>query len=174
MKLYLVRHGKTKWNKLGLMQGTTDIPLDLDGIVQAMKIKESIKEPFDVCFVSPLKRAIKTAEIITNCPKIIDESLIERKMGELEGTKFVDFEVEKYWDWQLNLSDRGIESVQDLFARCDLFLKKIKKNYKNKTVLVVSHGATIRALNYCIKGFKKTDNFLEFDAKNCVVFKYEI
>ena len=31
MNLYVVRHGKTEWNKLGLVQGKTNIPLSDEG-----------------------------------------------------------------------------------------------------------------------------------------------
>ena len=76
MKLYIVRHGKTDWNVLGKIQGCTDIPLNKIGEKQAKLIKEKIKDKVDVCFTSPLKRAISTAEILTDVKPIIDERLI--------------------------------------------------------------------------------------------------
>ena len=174
MKLYIVRHGETDWNKKDLMQGSTDIPLNLNGIVQAMELKKSLPNNFDICFVSPLKRAKKTADIITKCPKVIDERLIERNMGLLEGKKFKNFDFQKYWDWELNSNDNKVEKVQDLFMRVSSFINMLKRDYKEKTVLIVSHGATIRAINFCIKGFKKNEMFLKFEVKNCAVYEYEI
>ncbi len=39
MKIYIVRHGKTEWNKLKKMQGVADIPLNEEGIERAYKTK---------------------------------------------------------------------------------------------------------------------------------------
>ena len=41
-KLYIVRHGKTKWNELKLLQGKTDIELDEEGINQAKEVAKQI------------------------------------------------------------------------------------------------------------------------------------
>ena len=40
MKIYIVRHGKTEWNKLKKMQGVVDIPLNEEGIERAYKTKD--------------------------------------------------------------------------------------------------------------------------------------
>ena len=44
MKIYFARHGQTDWNTLGKVQGTTDIPLNENGIAQASPIEFSIEE----------------------------------------------------------------------------------------------------------------------------------
>lgn len=174
MKLYIVRHGKTDWNVLGKIQGCTDIPLNKIGEKQAKLIKEKIKEKVDVCFTSPLKRAISTAEILTDVKPTIDERLIERKMGEFEGQSIMVYDSKKYWDYNGNYTDHGVEAVQDLLKRANDFLEEIKQKYNDKTVLVVSHGATIRALHYCITSFSEDEDFLKLDVPNCGVFEYDL
>ena len=63
--LYLVRHGQTDWNKNGLVQGQTDIPLNSTGVEQAQALaKRFQKENIDVIYASDLKRAYGTAEEI--------------------------------------------------------------------------------------------------------------
>ena len=48
MKLYILRHGKTEWNRLGKVQGCVDIPLAEEGISLAAKVGRALKEvPFD-------------------------------------------------------------------------------------------------------------------------------
>ena len=67
MKLYLVRHGETSWNIERKVQGQTDIPLTETGVRQAEKVREELKDvAFDICYCSPLMRAKRTAEIVTN------------------------------------------------------------------------------------------------------------
>ena len=65
MKIYLMRHGETKWNKRSKLQGQVDIPLAPKGIEQAEMTSEGMKDiPFDHIFSSPLKRAYKTAQVV--------------------------------------------------------------------------------------------------------------
>ena len=51
MKIYLVRHGETDWNQAGLLQGQTDIALNVQGLEQAREAAERLKEvPFEIAF----------------------------------------------------------------------------------------------------------------------------
>lgn len=78
MKIYVVRHGQTDWNVAGKCQGRTDIELNNTRIEQAKNTKGQLKNHnIDLIICSPLKRAIKTVEIIneeTKCNIIIDEN----------------------------------------------------------------------------------------------------
>jgi 2,3-bisphosphoglycerate-dependent phosphoglycerate mutase len=61
-KLILMRHGQSIWNKLNLFTGWVDIPLSQEGIDEALKGGEKIKDiPIDVIFVSALVRSQMTA-----------------------------------------------------------------------------------------------------------------
>ena len=60
-----IRHGVTAWNKEGRAQGSSDVPLDQEGIEMAQRLAERLAmEQWDVIYTSPLIRAAKTAEII--------------------------------------------------------------------------------------------------------------
>ena len=91
MKVYLMRHGETDYNKKGLIQGTLDIPLNEFGLELAEKTKEGFEKEgltFDYCYCSPLIRARQTAEIIlrgTDTPLSYDERIREMNFGEGEG-----------------------------------------------------------------------------------------
>ena len=61
-----------------------------------------------------------------------------------------------------------------MFARATNFLNEIKEKYYDKTILIVSHGATIRALHFVIKGYNENTNFLEIKIPNCCIFEYTI
>lgn len=179
MKIYTVRHGQTEWNKKGFYQGKTDIPLNEEGKKQATLVKEKLKDKkIDLIISSPLKRAKETAEIISDGKiKIITDSLIvERGLGEYEGSPVNDngYSANFYWNYKLNSDEKGVESVRDLLDRAQLFLDKIKQEYDNKNILIVSHGATIRAINYVIVGYCEDEKFLDFDVRNCSLFEYDI
>ena len=165
MKLYVIRHGRTSWNEKGLMQGRVNIKLSETGK----------KEAKDICISSPLKRTLETASIVTdNKYKIItDELLIERNLGEFEGKKYAEYEKLKFWDYKLNNDSYGVEPVKDILKRTSSFLNNLKeKDYK--TVLIVSHAATIRAINYNIIGYDSNTDFLEFKPTHGEIYEYEI
>lgn len=176
MKLYIIRHGRTPWNEKGLMQGRVNIKLSETGKKEAKDIREKLKDiSFDICISSPLKRTLETASIVTdNKYKIItDELLIERNLGEFEGKKYAEYEKLKFWDYKLNNDSYGVEPVKDILKRTSSFLNKLKeKDYK--TVLIVSHAATIRAINYNIIGYDSNTNFLEFKPTHGEIYEYEI
>ena len=92
MKLYLVRHGETDWNKVKKIQGQVDIPLNQFGKHLAEETAEGLHDiPFDLCISSPLSRAYETARIILegrDVPIITDARIGEMAFGEYEG---------KYW-----------------------------------------------------------------------------
>ena len=71
MKLYIIRHGETAWNKKLLLQGQTDIPLNENGRELAQVTARALQMvPFDLCITSPLLRAKETAQIILGSRKI--------------------------------------------------------------------------------------------------------
>ena len=65
MKIYLVRHGLTRWNKTGRYAGWSDVPLSPAGVEQAEHLARYFSGlgPFAL-YASDLKRTVITAEII--------------------------------------------------------------------------------------------------------------
>ena len=96
MKLILVRHGETIWNKEKKIQGITDIGLNEKGIEQAEKLAYSLqKEELDAIITSPLRRAYDTAQAIGKYHDIsikVEEDLQELNAGELEGLTWPELE----------------------------------------------------------------------------------
>lgn len=175
-KIYLVRHGKTDWNEKGLLQGIIDIELNEEGIKQAHELSEIINlDEIDLCICSPLKRTRKTAKILVDGKKeiIYDDLIIERRFGDYEG-KTIDFNlIASQWDYELNDSSKNIKSIKDCLARADKFLDKIKKEYPNKNILIVSHGSFIKALHFNLVGYDENTDFLSFNPKNTTLYEYD-
>ena len=66
MKIVLVRHGESEWNKLNLFTGWMDVDLSDKGREEAKNAGQTLKADgydFDLCFTSYLKRAIHTLNI---------------------------------------------------------------------------------------------------------------
>ncbi len=82
MKLVLVRHGESEWNRLNLFTGWTDVPLSDKGREEAAEGGRLLKAEgfdFDLCYTSYLRRAINTLSLI------LDWKLNERHYGALQG-----------------------------------------------------------------------------------------
>jgi probable phosphoglycerate mutase len=148
-RIGIIRHGTTAWNKEGRAQGSTDIPLDKEGLSQARALGERLsKEKWDVVYSSNLLRATQTAEIIGEHSGInniiLDARLREIGGGRIEGTT----EEERISKWGKNWRelDLGIESEINGISRALSFIDDISSKHTDKNVLVVSHGSLIRHL----------------------------
>lgn len=84
--VYLLRHGLTKGNLNAQYIGHTDYPLSTFGIEQLKEIKKEHPYPeVDAVFVSPLKRAMESADIMyPKNNKIVIDNFIEYSFGEFE------------------------------------------------------------------------------------------
>lgn len=177
MKLYVVRHGQTDQNVLGLVQGDTESDLTEKGREEAKALQELVESlNVDVVVSSPLRRALDTAKLITNDKKeiIVDERLIERDFGLSEG-KPVDEELTvKYWNFKLNTDINQVEKVQDLMFRITEFIEDMRNKYEDKKVLVVAHSAILRAIHYAINGIPEDGDLLKIEIPNLRIIEYEI
>ncbi len=172
MKVTIVRHGQTEYNHLGKLQGISNIPLNDTGRRECAKIKYNLKnEHFDICFTSPLIRTVETAMILVGdrVEIKIDDRLIERDFGKLEGTDFKDYDGVKHWDYNLNLGDNGIEPVQDIIKRTKDFVEYLKQNYNNQSILIVTHGSIVRALHHILHNTDLNSELCNFTIGNCYV-----
>lgn len=94
MRLVLLRHGESIWNKENRFTGWTDVDLSEKGVIEAKEAGVVLKEKgftFDVAITSVLKRAIRTLNIVLDEMKLRDISIIkswrlnERHYGALQG-----------------------------------------------------------------------------------------
>ncbi|MGH4117623.1 histidine phosphatase family protein [Clostridium sp.] len=153
--LTLVRHGETKWNALGKFQGCKDIILSEEGVLQANYLKIRFENKYDYIYTSPLKRAIQTAEIISENNKIkpiIELKLREINFGDWEGLTVKEIETtypEKFIQWktdELNAPICGGDlSLKLASIRATEAILKIVKKHQGKNIIIVAHGGIIKA-----------------------------
>lgn len=161
-KLGFIRHGSTAWNKERRAQGSSNIPLDQDGIRDAESLADRIKnEDWDVIYSSDLVRAMQTAEIVARNLQVgevfLDSRLQEVNGGQIEGTT----ESERINKWGENWRDLdlGIESREMVIKRALSFIEEVTEKHKDQNVLVVSHGSYIRhVLGELVKDLKMEDH----------------
>ena len=176
MKIWIIRHGQTDWNKNGKIQGSTDIELNETGIKQAEEVIPTFNEHnFDLIISSTLKRAMKTAQIINrekNVEIIYDKRLIERHCGDYEGTP-TTLDEEPLFNILTNVSTHNIETVKELYERVYSILTEVKEKYNDKKVLLVTHGGTTRAIETFFYGVDKNGIMPPETIKNCEIREYE-
>ncbi|MBQ7508359.1 MAG: 2,3-diphosphoglycerate-dependent phosphoglycerate mutase [Spirochaetales bacterium] len=117
MKLVLVRHGESEWNKLNLFTGWTDVDLSEKGHEEAKAAGRLLKAEgydFDVCYTSYLKRAIHTLNHILDemdrvwLPVVKTWRLNERHYGALQGLNKSET-AEKYGEEQVKIWRRSFD-----------------------------------------------------------------
>ena len=176
MKLYVTRHGQTQYNIETRICGRSNVRLTDKGIRQAEERADSLKgKDIDLMLVSPLIRATTTAEIVSdklNIPFLVDERLVERDYGAIDGTYEGTPGFMENWVQFGYVYPEG-ESLFKVIQRVYNFLYDIKEKYKDKSVMVISHGGVCRVIN---SYFKSLDNekFFEFNLDNCKVLEYEL
>lgn len=181
MELYVVRHGQTDWNVSSRIQGHTDTLLNETGKKQAEELAQKLKDiPFDLIISSSLSRALDTANIINrdrNLPLILNNNLIERGFGDLEGLDDLSpyhCNIHTLLDYSLNYQENKVEPIQDLFKRVCDFINFCITNFPDKKILVSTHGGIAQAFECIIKKLPLDTDLQTLSLKNCDYRKYEI
>ncbi|MCI5741124.1 MAG: histidine phosphatase family protein [Lachnospiraceae bacterium] len=183
MNVYLLRHGETAANKEGRIQGRIDIPLNDYGIELAEVTRDGIQKEgirFDKIYSSPLIRAVQTATIVRGDREphqiILDDRIMEMAFGKGESLFIKDIK-EKPEHANLKncfsapskyIAKDGAESYEEILARAKDFLENEIKPLEGtcENVLVVCHGAMIRALLLNVNGWD-IDRYWEIHQPNC-------
>jgi probable phosphoglycerate mutase len=158
IRIILARHGETEWNRLGIFQGRSDIPLNQQGRAEARSLAQALrKEPICAIYSSPLVRARETAQIIQQFhPSLTlaeEPGFMEMDLGDFDGMKASDWaqkfpEFREIWqDKPASLKMPGGESLQDVQNRAvDTINRIAKRHLPKETLLVCSHNFVIISL----------------------------
>lgn len=151
MKIYIVRHGITKENKLRIFQGHLPGELSEEGVEQSKKLSEYFKNiDFDLILSSDLKRARDTlSEILKyhkKTPVKYLKSLREKNYGSFSGKPRRRVEE--------SITEKEFESKESLHKRVKKVIKIILK-YKKGNILILGHGSVNK---YLITSLLNKDN----------------
>ena len=178
MKIILVRHGQTEDNFNGIMQGRINNLLNDTGRRQCERLRDKLSNiKIDYCYMSPLVRCVETAFILIGdrCEMIRDDRLIERDLGSLEGKNREVYDIDKYWNYDINSSDLGVEPIRDIIDRCEDFLNYIKNKYSSDTtILVVTHSAPVKALKLLLENKELKGNVFERNIDKSEYLEFDI
>lgn len=155
--LYIIRHGETEYNRLGLVQGrSVDAELNQLGRLQALAFYQHFNHiPFDKIYVSQLKRTYQSVEpfIKDNIPYESLEGLNEISWGDREGRTITPEEDKAFHEmiegWQRGELHRklpGGESPLEVKARQEKALRYILAQKNERNVLICMHGRALRIL----------------------------
>lgn len=138
MKLILLRHGESVWNKENRFTGWTDVELSDAGVIEAKEAGKALSEAgfdFDVCFTSYLKRAVHTLNYVlagTNndhLPVVKSWKLNERHYGALQGLNKSDT-AKKYGEEQVKIWRRSFDVRPPMLEKGDERDPALCKTYK--------------------------------------------
>lgn len=161
MKLLLVRHGQTDFNKNKIPQGQEiDASLNETGIQQAREAATFLPTDIDFIMCSPLKRTRETAEILNDTLKKeieFNDDIKELSYGSLAGKTWpeirvllgIDEAAAHHKDQHIEFDYRKFngECAADLKSRVSRFVADVQEKYSDKNILVVTHGGVIDTMH---------------------------
>jgi broad specificity phosphatase PhoE len=176
--IFLMRHGETDMNRSERLQGHIDSELNETGKEEARRAASRLKSAgisFDAVYSSPLKRALRTAEIVADgAPVTVEPLIIEMSFGDFEGTPYRDIDA-KMWDFirspETAPPPDGVESIKSLTERTGRFLHKLISDDSTGNVLVVTHGIALRSLLWNLYPENERSRVWGMPIENCIIYR---
>ena len=156
LKIYLLRHGETEYSQRGAYCGALDAELTVEGQQMAQAFADAYRSiPWTDVFVSPMKRAIATAQPlcdVLDLPMQMRDGLREISYGAWEDREQEDVRLHHEQDYIRWMTEpawnppTGGETAIQIASRALPIITEIESKFKNGNVLVLSHKATIRTI----------------------------
>lgn len=147
IRLALLRHGHTSWNRAGRLQGRSDIPLDDAARADLAGSRLPAAWSQADLVSSPLKRAVETAELVAGRAPRIEPCLIEMNWGDWEGLRGAELAADPasgfrpIEDWGWHYCPPGGEAPDALRHRLTPWLQALTKD-----TIAICHIGTMRVL----------------------------
>ncbi len=192
--IYIIRHGETDFNRLGIVQGSgVDMPLNEKGQQQAQSFYSYYKSiRFNKIYTSALIRTQQSVLpfIEAGFKYSAHAELNEISWGIFEGKPQSEEERAIYWDvvnsWKngsLNAKIKNGESAYELQSRQKPFIQNLFRQEKEECVLICMHGRAMKSflctlLNEPLSDMEKYDHsnlclyLVDFDGEKCSLLKH--
>jgi len=179
--IYIIRHGETELNKLGIVQGRgMDTDLNEKGREQAEAFYQKYKNiPFDKIYTSSLRRTHQTVKkfIDSNIPWTQYPGLDELGWGIHEGQENTDELsahlnklVHQWKEGELHLKFEKGESPLDVKKRQLIVLEHLIEENKDQNILICMHGRAMR-LFLCLLTNRPLEEMDSFPHSNTTLYK---
>lgn len=156
LRMILVRHARTPWNREGRFQGGQDIALSEEGRMQAEAVGRALADhPLQAVYSSPLRRALETAAPIAAPHRLAVQAhpaFAEMAFGRWEGltaSEIQALDLEDYRRW-LEEPHRALvpggERLDEVRERVLAGLGDLRARHAGQTVALVGHGVSSRVL----------------------------
>lgn len=185
MRLILIRHGEGlhyKQRRIAGVLGCTGLsPL---GIEQAQAVAKRLSADGDLAkaklLCSPVMRAKQTAQVVGEAMQLtaqVDEALAEIHPGEADGMVWPDY-VERFGAFDMVLEPErpfapGGESWQDFMRRVHGALERFAQDYRDETVLAVTHGGFVETAMLILFDIPRPGTGAELDASNTSLTEWQ-
>ncbi|MCE9624838.1 MAG: histidine phosphatase family protein [Deltaproteobacteria bacterium] len=154
LKLLLVRHGETDWNRDRRIMGRQEIGLNETGRLQALSLKEGLARfGVDAVYSSSVCRARETAQILTEDRGIkpkYDDRLVEIHYGDWVGMTFEEVRTLPDYTPYFKRLDTPVapngETLYQVRDRAMEFVRQVQREHADQTVLAVSHADWIKCV----------------------------
>jgi broad specificity phosphatase PhoE len=157
LRVYLVRHGETVWNREGRVQGHTDVPLSAAGVEQAKRMARRLaNEKIDAVWSSDLGRARATAEAVAEprglavvTTPLLRETMLGRWEGLTEPEVIAggDGDLWRRWRHEPDMHrPPDSEPLEQVWSRMIQALGEIRREVREGTVVISGHGGSLRAI----------------------------
>lgn len=167
MTLYILRHGETDFNRLGIVQGSgVDTDLNETGREQARAFFETYQEiDFQLVVTSKLRRTHQTVHhfLEKEIPWVQTADINEISWGDHEGQPATPERTAVFhWmlrEWQNGNLDAAMpngETARQLVDRVGRFVEWLKTRPEQR-ILVATHGRALRCLVTMLKGLGPAD-----------------
>ena len=160
-RIYLIRHGETEFNRLGIFRGRYEVDLNDNGRTQAGETGRALKrEDIDFILTGPLSRTIETARIVAGEIGVdcrVDEAFNNIALGKWQGLEKEKVKREFPEMWKIWISDAenlklpGGESVEEVRQRATRRLLEVVAQ-EEASFAVVTHRSVIKGLAASLLG----------------------
>ena len=179
-KIFITRHGQTKQNVDGIIQGKKHGDVNEKGFEQIKKLISRLKkEKIDLIISSDIPRCeITTKEILKQIKVPVEYTHLirEKDNGDLVGKNHKEFDWDSLPGSFEKRKDPNGENLEEVRERARKFFREIFEKYKDsdKNILIVSHGAFLKILVGDLLGMSIYDSIFKLFIEHCSLTELEI